>query len=418
MKILRAAWIAPMNRPPIANGAVAFDAGRIVFAGTWPDAHAQFGDASVEDLGDAIILPGLVNPHTHLELSSCNTSDGPTSFVDWVDWVLNLAGQTRTTDDEHARSFFAAAVNHGVRDCLRFGVTSVGDISQRCDITRPLLSRGPLRVVSYGEALGIGVNRPRFDERLARAADARWESDRLHTGISPHATYSVDRHGFESALLLARSLRLPLATHLAEHPYEAEFLERHQGPLRTLLDRIGAWSDEIETYPAPPIQFAHAIGLLDYPALLAHANYCDDAELALLARGRASVVYCPRTHRYFGHSPHRWREMLATGVNVAVGTDSRASSPDLDLVEDLRLLHAIAPEVPALTLWQMATSRAALAIEHERNVGTLELGKAADFAIFEIERGGDPLRAILECASIPRSVFIAGELIGFNADHC
>ena len=138
-------------------------------------------------------------------------------------------------------------------------------------------------------------------------------------------------------------------------------------------------------------------------------NYCDDDELALLARGRASVAYCPRTHRYFGHAPHRWRDMLAAGINVAVGTDSYASSPDLNLVDDLRLLHRIAPDVPAETIWSMATNRAAKAVGMESAIGTIAPGKAADFAAFAAP-GDDPLMAVLENgAQRPSRVWVGGE---------
>ena len=151
----------------------------------------------------------------------------------------------------------------------------------------------------------------------------------------------------------------------------------------------------IATFEGGPIRFAQSLGLLDYePTLLAHVNYCDDAEMELLARGRASVVYCPRTHAYFGHPPHRWRAMLARGVNVAVGTDSTASSPDLNLVDDLRLLHRIAPEHPAEDLWRMATSRAAKALGCH-DVGSLSPGGLADVVAFHAG-SDDPLREILE----------------------
>jgi cytosine/adenosine deaminase-related metal-dependent hydrolase len=137
-------------------------------------------------------------------------------------------------------------------------------------------------------------------------------------------------------------------------------------------------------------------------------NYCDDDELDILAGGKASVVYCPRTHRYFGHPPHRWREMLARGINVAVGTDSCASSPDLNLVDDLRLLHQIAPEVPAQALWEMATLRSAQAIAVTDQAGSISTGKQADFVVFPA-RSQDPLRAILESDIRPEAVWIAGE---------
>jgi cytosine/adenosine deaminase-related metal-dependent hydrolase len=147
--------------------------------------------------------------------------------------------------------------------------------------------------------------------------------------------------------------------------------------------------------------------LLDYPTLLAHVNYCNDAELEILSAGKASVVYCPRTHRYFGHPPHRWREMLAHRINVAIGTDSCASSPDLNLVDDLRLLHEIAPEIPPHSLWEMATIRAARAIQAEKNVGSLLVGKAADIVLFPIKTD-QPLLEILESNAQPSAVWIAG----------
>jgi cytosine/adenosine deaminase-related metal-dependent hydrolase len=151
-----------------------------------------------------------------------------------------------------------------------------------------------------------------------------------------------------------------------------------------------------------------SVGLLDLPAaLLAHVNYCDDAELDLLARGRASVAYCPRTHAWFGHPPHRWREMLARGINVAVGTDSCASSPDLNLVDDLRLLHQLAPDVGPAALWELATVNAAKALGAERDVGTITAGKAADLAIFPT-RGDEPLRHVLENFMLPAAVWAAG----------
>src|SRR5205823_6032319 len=124
------------------------------------------------------------------------------------------------------------------------------------------------------------------------------------------------------------------------------------------------------------------IGLIEYRTLLAHVNYCDDDELEILSRGRASVIYCPRTHAYFGHPPHRWREMLDRGVNVAIGTDSCASSPDLNLLDDLRLAHAVAPDFSVDRLFELITTRAARALGWEAELGSLAPGKFADFAVF------------------------------------
>jgi aminodeoxyfutalosine deaminase len=140
-------------------------------------------------------------------------------------------------------------------------------------------------------------------------------------------------------------------------------------------------------------------------------NYCDDDELTLLGRGRASVVYCPRTHAYFGHEPHRWREMLARRINVAVGTDSCGSSPDLNLVDDLRLLHRIAPEIDAQALWEMITIRGARALQMESQVGSISRGKRADLVSFPIRDADDPLRGILEAHAAPLRLWLNGDAL-------
>jgi cytosine/adenosine deaminase-related metal-dependent hydrolase len=220
----------------------------------------------------------------------------------------------------------------------------------------------------------------------------------------------MEADGYTRCLEAAKKQGLPLATHLAETPHEQAFLETQTGPFRELWDKLGAWDENVPRFTGGPVRFAQSLGLLDYQTLLAHVNYCDDEELGLLAAGKASVVYCPRTHAYFGHPPHRWREMLARGINVAVGTDSCASSPDLNLVEDLRLLHRLAPDADPLLLWGMATVLAARAIGMESEVGTLSPGKAADCAVFSVQ-SADPLREVLKPDVLPSQVWVAGERV-------
>jgi cytosine/adenosine deaminase-related metal-dependent hydrolase len=229
----------------------------------------------------------------------------------------------------------------------------------------------------------------------------------LRCGISPHAPYSIETTGYRRCLDTARSHHLPLATHLAETTDEASFLADHDGPFRELWTLLNAWDEDVPRATGGPVRMARDLGLLDYPTLLAHVNYADDDELDILAAGQASVVYCPRTHEFFGHPPHRWREMLARGINVAVGTDSCASSPDLNLVDDLRLLHRIAPEIEPIRLWEMATIRAAKAI-NAKDVGSLAPGNIADAVVFAA-MGDDPLREILSNRVLPTHLLICGE---------
>lgn len=400
-QLLCAAWVAPMHGPVLADGAVLIDA-KILAVGPRDQLGAQARDVELVDLGDCVLMPGLVNAHAHLELSLCRRPDSPRGG--FVDWIKDLMPQVPTPEQ------VAAAIDRGVEQCLRFGVTTVGDISRQCHLTRPLLHESPLRVISFGEVLAMAQHRDLLETRLAVAADGHWQSDRLTIGVSPHAPYSVEPTGFKRCLEIARQRHMPLATHLAETPYEAEFLAQHSGPFRDLWQWLGAWDGQVPKFSGGPIRFAQSLDLLQYPSVLAHVNYCDDGEMDILAGGRASVVYCPRTHQFFGHPPHRWRDMLARGINVAVGTDSCASSPDLNLVDDLRLLHRLDRQVPAADLWSLITTNAAKAMGFSGRVGSLAVGAAADLVAFAVKTD-DPLLEVLESGIPPEAVWIGGRKI-------
>ncbi len=407
--LLSAAWVAPMDGPVLRDGGVVHAGGTIVAVGSAGSLKRWHPDATVEELGDVVLLPGLVNAHTHLELSDCVSGTPPTTgFAGWLVTMLQRGGGGGGGAPDEMTAKITRAVGLGVAQCLRFGVTTVGDISRLCDLTRPVLRQTPIRAVSYGEVTAMGQRRTLLEERIATAIDARHATERLRIALSPHAPYSVEVAAYERCLRVARERKLPLATHLAETADERAFLANHTGPLRAMWDNHLPWDEHVPNHPGGPIDMARAIGLLDYPTLLAHVNDCNDDEMAMLAKGRASVVYCPRTHRYFGHRPHRWREMLAAGINVAVGTDSCASSPDLNLVDDLRLLHEIAPDVVVETVWSLATWRAARAVEMEESVGTMTPGKAADVVAFAVV-GENPLREVLEESSRhPAGVWVGG----------
>jgi cytosine/adenosine deaminase-related metal-dependent hydrolase len=404
--IINAGWVAPMDRPAFRDGAVVIDGGRIIEVGEAHVVATAHRGAETFDLPRSILLPGLINAHTHLELSTCRAGASPGAH--FGEWILGIRQQLAAQGDD-LEALTARAVRDGVRESLRFGVTTLGDISQQNHVTRPILRALPIRCVSYGETLGLARQRARHAELLKRAIDATHQTERLRIGLTPHAPYTVDLDGYRRCLQIARERDLPLATHLGENAQEREFLERHTGLFRDIWESLGMWDDSVQTYLGSPVAFAHATGLLDYPSLLAHVNYCDDSEVKLLARGRASVVYCPRTHAYFGHPPHRWRDMLARGINVAVGTDSCASSPDLNLVDDLRLLRRLAPEVPAQVLWEMATVRAARAIRMGEEVGTIARGKRADLIAFNAD-GPDALDLILRDVREPAHVWFDGAI--------
>jgi cytosine/adenosine deaminase-related metal-dependent hydrolase len=266
--LLTAAWLAPMDGPAIRDGGVVHAGGKILAAGAAKSLKHTHPDAIVEELGDVVLLPGLVNAHVHLELSDCTPEPLPETW--FAGLLLRMIQRGNLPADEMAAKV-TRAVGLGVAQCLAFGVTTVGDISRLSDVTRPLLRATPLRVVSYGEVTAMGQRRGLLEERIARAIDARDATERLRIGLSPHAPYSVEVPGYERCLQVARERNLPLATHLAETEDERAFLADHSGPLRELWNHL-PWDDAVPTFAGSPIEMAHAIGLLKYPTLLAHVN--------------------------------------------------------------------------------------------------------------------------------------------------
>lgn len=413
--LLRAAWVAPMDGATYRDGGVCVQDGRIVAVGDYSRVRSNHAAAAVHDLGDVVLLPGLVNAHVHLELSDLTPGDRrPASFVDWLLDVMAKAPPPGDAGEPRA----AAAARLGVEQCLRFGVTTVGDITRFPAATRRVLADGPLRAVSFGEVTAMGARRHLLEPRLAAALAPSPAPDRIVSAVSPHAPYSVEVGGYSRCVAAAVAAGVPVCTHLAETPDEVDFLTRHAGPFRRLWDAIGGWDDGVPKVRLPldvgPAYLTLATGMLEAPrVVLAHVNYVTDRAIELLSLNApfVSVVYCPRTHAYFGHPPHRWREMLARRVNVAVGTDSTASSPDLNLVDDLRLLHRLAPDVPPPDLWEMTTTRAARALGLADSVGSLTPGKSADLVAFPA-RTADPLAEVLEGDVRPTGVWVAGKPVG------
>jgi cytosine/adenosine deaminase-related metal-dependent hydrolase len=289
--LLRAQWVAPMDRPPVRDGAVVFAGETIADVGDAATLARAHRGADEHDLGLGVLIPGLINAHVHLELSDMSRVGGATpALADWLIEVIKRMPQGGEGDDADR---VTRAVEAGVAQCLRFGVTTVADITRLPLLTRPALRRSQLRVVSFGEIQAMAGRRHLLGPRLAAASDRTHEGDRLRVGLSPHAPYSVEPAAYARCVHLSRGEHFPIATHLAESPDEATFLTSHSGAFRKLWDFLQAWTDDVPRFAGGPIRFAKSLGLLDVPALLAHVNYCDDDELKLLAGGRASVVYCP-----------------------------------------------------------------------------------------------------------------------------
>lgn len=388
-QIFRARKLAPMNGPLIDDACVIVDAGKLVAIGEWSRLAPARADVEI----DGVLMPGLLNRHTHLELTNVPRAHAPSTFQDWL---LQLAPQVRGEESTFQQRRIEA-VRQGIAQCVKFGVTTVWDITQNPDIVRPILASAPIRTVSFGEALGIGTRRYRFGQLLASALDDSHVNDRLSIGISPHAPYTVDETGMQSVLFAMDRTGLPAQMHVAESSDESRFLLDHGGAFGALYAQFGRIDlGDPPCFAGTPIEWL--VALTGGTKLhLAHVNYVDDSDYALLPRIAASVTWCPRTHAYFGHPEHPWRRILSTpdAPPVYVGTDSCASSPDLNIVDDLRLIRTQSPDVPVGTIWSLCTL-------------PLIPGKPADFVVFPT-RTRDPLTEILDTPDmLPTGVYVDG----------
>jgi len=397
-----------MTSPPIADGCVEIDGPCIVSVGRTDRKQGGTGVSPASssprllDLGQAILTPGLVNPHTHLELTAYARQLEPAPFWKWIGRLVELRRQPGRVEREQQ------GVHDGAWQSLRAGVTCVGDISRE-NLAWPILKKVPIRKVCYAELLTLADQPPRNPDELRAAVEGIEEDELLTAGLSPHAPYTLPEEQFRAAIALAGRLGRPWCTHWAETPEEVAFLRGDTAALprvvQMLLAQCGVRSPELT-----PVEYLERCAAGQPAGALAHMNYVMDAEIPRLAAAGHVVMYCPRAHRFFDHAPHPFVRMLAAGIPVALGTDSLASNQSLSLLEELKFVHENVADAPSPeTLLRMATLDAARALRLEHQIGSLEPGKQADLAAFPCPPGcGDPITVLVKSAPAPLCVWVAG----------
>ena len=393
---LTARWVFPVASRPLPGAVISVAGERIV-------AIEPHGTRTADlDLGDAAVLPGLVNAHTHLDLSGMRGLAPP--CLPLPDWLGQVIAHRRARSPEQAR----ADVRAGLAECIRTGTTLIGDVSGDGSSWQALAD-GPVRSVVFRELLGL--TRDRADGALASARE--WLASHPATpccrpGLSPHAPYSVRADLFAQAAQLAGEFACPVATHLAESPDELELLFHRRGPFVAFLQGLGVWDREgLAHSPAAVMRLCEG-GL---STLFVHGNYL--APAAPLPPG-STLVYCPRTHAAFGHPAHPFRALLARGVRVALGTDGLACNPDLDLLAEARFLHRRYPDLPGEVLLRMATLSGAEALGWADQTGSLEASKSADLVVVPLSGADsrDPHALLFDSEAPVRRVLCRGAWLG------
>ena len=318
---------------------------------------------------DGVILPGLVNAHTHLELSWMRGQVAPAPTM--PQWVESLMALRRTVGHEPA-----GPILDGISEARAAGTSLVGDITNTL-AAYDGLRRSAMSAAVFRELLGFSVSDAAAVIGTTRAQlDALPKSPRLRSSIVPHAPYSVSPSLLRAIADAGRDRRISI--HLGESAEEVEFLRGGRGAWRELLTKLGAWSDAWQPPGSSGVDYIAAQGLLSDRLLAVHCVQLTDAELRTLAAAGATVVTCPRSNRWTGAGLPPVSRFYASGVRVAVGTDSLSSVEDLNVFAELRLMRELAPEIPARELLASATMHGADALGFGDELGTLEPGKRAE----------------------------------------
>jgi len=391
---------------PIADGWVTIADGRIVAVGPC-GADNLPASQEVRDLGNVAILPGLVNAHVHLEFSSLTSPLGQPG-ISFVDWIRKVMASRRSWGIAREQ-----AVALGLAESLRGGVTTLGEIAQPGWPIEAAAS-SPLNVTVFQELIAPTAQRVAAAVELARSHlyGSTAGSAKRQLGLSPHAPYSVQRELLSAAVAMSAAEHVPVAMHLAESREELELLRQGTGPLRDLLEELGAW-DAAQFRPGTrPLEYLRLLAQA-HRSLVIHGNYLDDEEIGFLAANaaRMAVVYCPRSHGWFGHSPYPLEKMLAVGVAMALGTDGRGSSPDLSLLAEMRLVARRHPTVAPDRILQMGTILGARALGWDRHVGSIEHGKQADLTIVALpnRNAADPYELLFDSEEPVVACYCRGE---------
>ena len=376
--ILRARAVLPICSPPIDDGVVNVRGRQIVSVGRWSDLPP--GErVEVIDLGESVLLPGLVNAHCHLDYTAmAGKLLPPRRFSDWVQSLVSLKA-TWTEED------FSASWITGAEMLLRTGTTTVLDVEAVPTLIPALWQQTPLRVVSFREFISL---KDSIEARaLMQSAVEQLKSLDAHTriGLSPHAPYTTTAPLLQLAARVAREQCWPLTTHVAESEEEFEMFMYRNGPL---FDWLKAQRDMSDCGRGSPVAFLEKTGYLKSNLLAIHVNYLWRNDAATLGRRRVSVVHCPRSHGYFRHLRFSHAELTAAGVHVCLGTDSLASvrktgagAPELNMFAEMQSFASAAPDVAPATILKMATSNTARALGRQGQFGEISRHAAADLIV-------------------------------------
>jgi len=402
----------------VRDGAVLVDGRTITAVGPYEEVRRRAGrGCDVLDFGPAIIMPGLVNAHTHLMLTVLRGVEDDLTLFPWL--ASGVLGPEEILDD---RDFYFSALL-GCLEATRSGTTCLADACPR-DVGLRAMAEAGVRGTAYLEVFeGERGPEEAVEEALKSALRMAGEApERVRVGVSPHSPYANSRETLRLTAMRAREEGLPICLHLAETKAELDFFLEGSGELALVAKELGLRVRG--GLGKTPTRYLHELGLLGPDVLLAHAIYLTEEDMSLIAGAGSPVAHCPKSNAKLGSGVARVPEMLSSGVKVSLGTDSAASNNKLDMFEEMRaavlIQRAVRADAPVLTAEEalrMATLGGAEALGLSDLVGSLEPGKRADVTVVELREGlvptYDPVSTLVYCADGSDVVFtmVDGEVL-------
>ena len=372
-----AAWIVPIFSPPIRNGWVEVDEQFVTALGSLVDPPCKPTTHQI-DLKEAIILPSLVNAHTHLELSSLKGHVAPAQSM--PAWVRQVFKETALV------GFDEGEVVNAVSEVHASGTGLIGDITNTLSSVEPLIN-SLVDAVVFKELLGFNEVDPetRVARELTEISESKLASGdlsvspRMTVRLAAHAPYSVSPSLFRA--IRNASGKGPLPVHVAESLDELSFLQLGTGPWRDVLNERGKWDPSWQPPGTGPIAYLESLGWVTSDSLIVHGVHLTNFELRRLASTGATLVTCPRSNQWTGAGAPPIDRFYESGVPIAVGTDSLASTPDLNLFSELAEMRRLCPTEPAASFLRSATLTGAKALGWPRRGGIAEGMEASLIAV-------------------------------------
>ncbi|HEY3664116.1 MAG TPA: amidohydrolase family protein [Chthoniobacterales bacterium] len=379
--IYRAKTVVTMDGAPIENGAVAVAGEQIIDVGPVADVQAR-RSGPVTDLGEVVLLPGLINAHCHLDFTALRGAIPPQRS--FADWILQINGLRRDlTDDD-----YLASIAGGFVEARLWGTTTIANVESMPALLARM-SRPPLRTWWFAELIDV---RPRLSpaEMLddALASFRGKESWRGGFGLSPHAPYTVSAELMRLTTEAAKQNGALLMMHLAESSEEMEMFRDGGGGLFQLLQSLGRPMDDCG-HGKTPVALMLDRGMIDERWIVVHLNELTEEDFARLERGpRFHIAHCPRSGRYFRHAPFALRRLASLGFNISLGTDSLASNSSLSLFSEMQTVRDTHPWLAPERILEMVTTNPARALHQEEKLGKIRAGFQADLIALPIENPG------------------------------